>query len=132
MKFKYENVVWLAFQRTFYSKTRLDRHITIREKSVLIKPQCTVYAQKWLFTKLNVLSTISSNIIFSYSKFTSIHVCHIKCKHTSLKYGCDLLIKSKMTNKTTVTLWNVCILPWTSWLSLYKECSHDQNKRGTN
>ena len=32
---KYENVVWLAFQRTFYSKTRLDGHITIRKKSVL-------------------------------------------------------------------------------------------------
>ena len=34
MKFKYENVVRLAFQKKFYSKTRMDGHITIREKSV--------------------------------------------------------------------------------------------------
>ena len=35
LKFKYENVVRLAFQKKFYSKTRMDGHITIREKSVL-------------------------------------------------------------------------------------------------
>ena len=35
LKFKYENIVWLAFQKNLYSKTRLDGHITIREKSVL-------------------------------------------------------------------------------------------------
>ena len=34
LKFKYENVVRLAFQKKFYSKTRMDGHITIREKSV--------------------------------------------------------------------------------------------------
>ena len=34
LKFKYENVVRLAFQTKFYSKTRMDGHITIREKSV--------------------------------------------------------------------------------------------------
>ena len=34
LKFKYENIVWLAFQKNLYSKTRLDGHITIREKSV--------------------------------------------------------------------------------------------------
>ena len=36
LKFKYENVVRLAFQKKFYSKTRMDGHITIREKSVLL------------------------------------------------------------------------------------------------
>ena len=61
---------------------------------ILLKPQCTVYAQKCLFTKLNVLSTISLNIVFSCKTFTAIHVCYIKCKHTSLKSGCDPLIKS--------------------------------------
>ena len=35
LKFKYENIVQLAFQKKFYSKTRMDGHITIREKSVL-------------------------------------------------------------------------------------------------
>ena len=35
LKFKYENIVQLAFQKNLYSKTRLDGHITIREKSVL-------------------------------------------------------------------------------------------------
>ena len=35
LKFKYENVVRLAFQKKFYSKTRMDGHITIREKNVL-------------------------------------------------------------------------------------------------
>ena len=34
LKFKYENVVRLAFQKNFYSKTRMDGHITIREKSL--------------------------------------------------------------------------------------------------
>ena len=34
LKFKYENVVRLAFQKKFYSKTRMDGHITIREKRV--------------------------------------------------------------------------------------------------
>ena len=34
LKFKYENIVWLAFQKNLYSKTRLDGHITICEKSV--------------------------------------------------------------------------------------------------
>ena len=34
LKFKYGNVVRLAFQKKFYSKTRMDGHITIREKSV--------------------------------------------------------------------------------------------------
>ena len=38
LKFKYENVVRLAFQKKFYSKTRMDGHITIREKSVLYHP----------------------------------------------------------------------------------------------
>ena len=38
LKFKYENVVRLAFQKKFYSKTRIDGHITIREKSVLRFP----------------------------------------------------------------------------------------------
>ena len=33
--FKYENVVRLAFQKKFYSKTRMDGHITISEKRVL-------------------------------------------------------------------------------------------------
>ena len=33
LKFKYENVVRLAIQKKFYSKTRMDGHITIREKS---------------------------------------------------------------------------------------------------
>ena len=37
LKFKYENIVWLAFQKNLYSKTRLDGHITIREKSVFIQ-----------------------------------------------------------------------------------------------
>ena len=43
LKFKYENVVRLAFQKKFYSKTRMDGHITIREKSVLsenVSPLC--------------------------------------------------------------------------------------------
>ena len=35
LKFKYESIVWLAFQKNLYSKTRLDGHITIREKRVL-------------------------------------------------------------------------------------------------
>ena len=35
LKFEYENIVWLAFQKNLYSRTRLDGHITIREKSVL-------------------------------------------------------------------------------------------------
>lgn len=61
---------------------------------ILLKPQCTVYAQKWLFTKPNVLSTNSLNMVFSCKKFTAIHVCYIKCKNTSLKSVCDLLIKS--------------------------------------
>ena len=34
LKFKYKNVVRLAFQKKFYSKTRMDGHITIREKRV--------------------------------------------------------------------------------------------------
>ena len=34
LKFKYENIVWLAFQKNLYSKTRLDGHITICEKNV--------------------------------------------------------------------------------------------------
>ena len=34
LKFKYENIVWLAFQKNLYSKPRLDGHITIREKGV--------------------------------------------------------------------------------------------------
>ena len=34
LKFKYENIVWLAFQKNLDSKTRLDGHITIREKRV--------------------------------------------------------------------------------------------------
>ena len=33
LKFKYENVVRLAFQKKFYSKTRMDGHITIRESA---------------------------------------------------------------------------------------------------
>ena len=37
LKFKYENVIRLAFQKKFYSKTRMDGHITIREKSVLLQ-----------------------------------------------------------------------------------------------
>ena len=37
LKFKYENVVRLAFQKKFYSKTRMDGHITIREKSVFVR-----------------------------------------------------------------------------------------------
>ena len=61
---------------------------------ISLKPQCTVYAQKWLFAKLNVLSTNSLNMVFSCKKFAAIHVCYIKCKHTSLKSVCDLLIKS--------------------------------------
>ena len=43
LKFKYENVVRLAFQKKFYSKTRLDGHITIREKSVF---RCPVFSLK--------------------------------------------------------------------------------------
>ena len=35
LKFKYEHIVWLAFQKNLYLKTRLDGHITIRERSVL-------------------------------------------------------------------------------------------------
>ena len=37
LKFKCENVVRLAFQKKFYSKTRMDGHITIREKSVFYR-----------------------------------------------------------------------------------------------
>ena len=43
LKFKYENIVWLAFQKNLDSKTRLDGHITIREKSVL-------YSKRFLLT----------------------------------------------------------------------------------
>ena len=38
LKFKYENVDRLAFQKKFYSKTRMDGHISIREKSELLSP----------------------------------------------------------------------------------------------
>ena len=37
LKFKYENVDRLAFQKKFYSKTRMDGHITIRKKSVSVR-----------------------------------------------------------------------------------------------
>ena len=42
LKFKYENIVWLAFQKNLYSKTRLDGHITIREKRVLALTRRTI------------------------------------------------------------------------------------------
>ena len=46
LKFKYENVVRLAFQKKLYSKTRMDGHITIREKSVQIEKESLVTAEK--------------------------------------------------------------------------------------
>ena len=46
LKFKYENIVWLAFQKNLYSKTRLDGHITIREKSVF-SPTFHDYSLLW-------------------------------------------------------------------------------------
>ena len=46
LKFKYENIVWLAFQKNLYSKTRLDGHITIREKSVW-RQQLTNRKKHW-------------------------------------------------------------------------------------
>ena len=57
MKFKYENVVWFAFQRTFYSKTRLDGHITIREKSV--------FPRKLYLPARQVKNAVTSSIIKS-------------------------------------------------------------------
>ena len=48
LKFKYENIVWLAFQKNLYSKTRLDGHITIREKSVFtFQPDFPKNCCKW-------------------------------------------------------------------------------------
>ena len=51
LKFKYENIVWLAFQKNLYSKTRLDGHITINKKesialkSILWKHDCSGMAE---------------------------------------------------------------------------------------
>ena len=59
LKFKYENIVWLAFQKNLYSKTRLDGHITIREKSVL--RQCpSSHARKTLCTQGTSNNALSS------------------------------------------------------------------------
>ena len=65
LKFKYENIVWLAFQKNLYSKTRLDRHITIREKSVL----------QWWFS-LNIVTrdgTLKQASIFTWQSEMQIY-----------------------------------------------------------
>ena len=83
MKFKYENVVWLAFQRTFYSKTRLDGHITIREKSVWRKG-------RWFLCFLCLLG-MSTNLFQPYSRiFTALFAIYLYENQFSLDVVTDI------------------------------------------